>query len=238
MENVFTELARAPGEPIVVRFEILAASEPAPGLLVLPAGEGPHPLVVIQHPGMGSKDDYFVRDVAMRWAARGWACMGLDAPLHGERRTHDPMGLLRDRDQFGTLAAQFAEELTAAVTQVGNRYPVDLTRLGYVGYSLGSMLGLAAVAADGRYRAAAFCLIGEGGLVGTAADPASPVGRLGGVAVRVVAKTQDEFFSREATEALYAALPGEKDLVWRPGGHFEIGPDVIASAEEWLRAKL
>ena len=62
--------------------------------------------------------------------------------------------------------------------------------------------------------------------------------RLAGVAVRIVAKEHDEYISHEATQALYDALPGEKDLVWRPGGHFEIGPDVIDAAEEWLRAKL
>jgi len=40
------------------------------------------------------------------------------------------------------------------------------------------------------------------------------------------------------TQALYATLPGERDLVWLPGGHFEIGPDVIDAAEAWMRAKL
>ena len=41
-----------------------------------------------------------------------------------------------------------------------------------------------------------------------------------------------------STEGLYNALPGEKDLVWCPGGHYDIGPDVIRAAEQWLKAKL
>jgi hypothetical protein len=56
--------------------------------------------------------------------------------------------------------------------------------------------------------------------------------------VRIVAKTRDEFFSKDATERLFAAIPGEKDLVWLPGGHFDIGEDVIGAAEAWLRAHL
>jgi len=37
---------------------------------------------------------------------------------------------------------------------------------------------------------------------------------------------------------VYAALPGEKDLRWCPGTHFEIGPDVIKLAEEWMVSHL
>lgn len=218
-----------------VRFAVEVAGEEAPGVLFYADGEEGMPLVVIQHPATSSKEDYFVRDVGMMWARRGWACMGLDAPFHGERGTADPMRLLRERERFPETSAQFSAELSAAVDAVASRFPVDLGRLGYVGYSMGSMLGIPAVAADGRYRAAAFCLVGEGGLLGSAADAGSPVGRLGSVAVRIVGKLSDEFFSRESTEALFGALPGEKDLIWLPGGHFEIGPDVIKAAEQWLK---
>jgi dienelactone hydrolase len=230
--------AASRGGVIEVRFALSPCSEPAPALLLLPESDGPWPLAVIQHPATSTKDDYFVRDVGMNWARRGWACLGLDAPYHGERQVYDPMRVLRQGDQFRALSAQFATELSATVDAVAANCPVDLGRLGFAGYSMGSMLGIPAVAADGRYRAAVFCLIGEGGLLGAAADAASPVQHLATVAVRIVAKQRDEYFSRPATEALYDALPGEKDLVWLPGGHFEIGPDVIAAAESWLQEKL
>lgn len=227
------------GDVTEVRFEVFAAGEAAPGLLFFPEGEEAIPLVIIQHPATSSKDDYFVRDVAMAWARRGWACAGLDAPFHGERATFDPMSVLRDRGRFAEISAQFASEVSAAIDGIAGHIDVDRSRLGYVGYSMGSMLGLGAVAADGRFRTAAFCLVGEGGMAGSATDAESPVQRLAGVAVRIVAKQQDEFFSREATERLFAALPGDtKDLAWLPGGHFEIGPDVIRSAQEWLERTL
>jgi dienelactone hydrolase len=221
-----------------VRFTVDAGTEAAPGLLLYPEGGEALPLVFIQHPGMGSKDDYFVRDVGMLWARRGWACAGLDAPFHGERPTYDPMGFLRDRERFQAATKQIAGEVSAAIDGIGEHYPVDVARLGYVGYSLGSMLGIPAVAADGRFKAASFCLVGAGGMMGDATAAGSPVLQLAGVATRIVAKTQDEFFSRESTESLFEALPGEKDLTWLPGGHFEIGPDVIKAAEQWLLRKL
>jgi len=239
MEIPFSSRERAVGALREVTFEATVAGERVPGLLFVPPGEGPWPLVLVQHPATSSKDDYFVRDVALQWAgAHGWACCGLDAPLHGERDEHDPMSVLRDRSRFTALASQFAGEVDAVVDALAARYPLDTTRMGFVGYSLGSMLGIPAVAASGRFKAAAFCLVGDGGMLGSAADEDSPVRRLGKVAVRIVAKLSDEFFSKESTESLYAALPGEKDVVWLPGGHFEIGPDVIRAAEAWLRERL
>ncbi|MCZ2109568.1 MAG: hypothetical protein LC118_08365 [Dehalococcoidia bacterium] len=222
-----------------IHFSLDVAGEAVPGLLVLPTDPpAPLPLVLIQHPGMGSSEDYFVRDVALDWAKRGWACAGIDAPLHGDRTDHDPMRLFRQPERFPAVRAQFANEVTAVINAIAANYAVDLARLGFVGYSLGSMIGLSAVARDRRFRAAAFCLVGEGGLAGRVEGPDSDIPLLENVAVRIVGKANDELVPRAATEALYSALPGPKDIRWLPGGHFEIGPDVIKSAREWLKERL
>lgn len=222
-----------------VRFSLEVAGERVPGLMFLPPEpEGLLPFVLIQHPATSNKDDYFVEEPAKAWARRGWACAGLDAPLHGERSNHDPMSIFRDRSRFPAIAAQFAAEVTAVIDALSATYPIDLSRLGFAGYSMGSMLGIPAVAADGRFKAAAFCLVGEGGLAGPASGLGAHVPKLGRVAVRIVGKTDDQLIPREATEALYEALPGVKDLVWLPGGHFEIGPDVVKAAGDWLKEHL
>lgn len=219
-----------------VHYTLEVQGEDVPGLLVLPTdAEGPLPLVFLQHPATSSKDDYFVRDVAMRWAQRGWACGGIDAPLHGERKQYDPMALFSDRSRYPVVVARFARELSAVIDALVEDYPVDVMRMAYVGYSMGSMLGLPAVARDGRFRAASFCLVGEGGMTGPATGPESDVPKLKDVAVRIVAKASDELIPRDATLALYGALPGKKDLVWLPGGHFEIGPDVVSAAGDWIK---
>jgi dienelactone hydrolase len=227
------------GDVREVRFAFDLAGETVPGLLYMPAEWAePMPLVVIQHPGMGSKDDYFVAEVGRQWARRGWAVAGLDAPMHGDRAEHDPMRLFREPARFPEIRARFAGELSAAIDLLAEHYPIDVSRLGFVGYSMGSMLGIPAVARDGRFKAAAFCLVGEGGLVGEVAGPEADIARLATVAVRVVGKLQDQLIPRAATEALYAALPGPKEIAWFPGGHFEIGPDVVDAAGNWMKAKL
>ncbi|MBI2767350.1 MAG: hypothetical protein HYX53_15755 [Chloroflexi bacterium] len=238
--DTFSASEESIGEVREIRFSFSDTGERVPGMLWLPKDLTGDmlPLVLLQHPGMGSKEDYFVRDVAVRWAARGWACAGIDAPLHGDRERHDPMALFRERERYPAIAAQFAREITATIDHLAAHYPIDLRRLAYVGYSLGSMLGVPAVGRDGRFKAAAFCLVGEGGLVGSVLEDASPVKGLAHTAVRIVGKVSDEIVPRAATEALYAALPGKKDIAWLPGGHFEIGPDVVRAADEWLRAEL
>ncbi|MBK6319039.1 MAG: hypothetical protein IPF51_09725 [Dehalococcoidia bacterium] len=222
-----------------VQFWFHQGAEHVPGLLYLPIEHAdPMPFVLIQHPGMGSKEDYFVAEVARAWARRGWICGGLDAPLHGERASADPMSLFRNPDRYPEIRAQFAAEVSTMLDLLSERFPIDMSRVGFVGYSMGSMLGIPAVARDGRFKAAAFCLVGEGGLAGAVDGPDADIPLLQGVATRVVGKLQDQLIPRERTEALYNALPGKKDIRWLPGGHFEIGPDVIKLAEEWLLAEL
>ena len=226
------------GELREVQFWFHQGAEHVPGLLYLPVShEEPMPFVLIQHPGMGSKEDYFVADIARAWARRGWVCGGLDAPLHGERASADPMSLFRNPDRYPEIRAQFAAEVSTMLDLLPAKFPIDMARLGFVGYSMGSMLGIPAVARDGRFKAAAFCLVGEGGLAGSASGEDSDIARIN-AAVRVVGKLEDQLIPREKTESLYAALAGEKDLRWCPGTHFEIGPDVIKLAEEWMVSHL
>lgn len=227
------------GELREVNFWFDHGGELVPGMAILPTGEhDPMPFILIQHPGMGSKDDYFVSEVARNWAKRGWICAGLDAPLHGERQSADPMAIFRQPERYPEIRAQFAGEVSEMLDLLPAQLPIDTSRIGFVGYSMGSMLGISAVARDGRFKAAAFCLVGEGGLAGSVEGPDADVSKLGRVATRIVGKTHDELIPRERTEALYNALPGAKDIRWLPGGHFEIGPDVVRAAEEWMLAKL
>lgn len=219
-----------------IHYTVEVSGERVPGLLVLPTEhKGPMPLVFLQHPATSSKDDYFVRDIALRWAHRGWAVGGIDAPMHGDREQYDPMALLRERERYPQVASQFAVEVSQVINSLAEEFPIDTSRLAYVGYSMGSMLGIPAVARDGRFKVAAFCLVGEGGFVGPASGPGSDVPALKDVRVRIVAKASDELIPRDATLALYNGIPGQKDIMWLPGGHFEIGPDVVSAAEDWLR---
>ena len=239
MATAFSSSEDIVGDIREIRFFVEVAGERVPGLVCLPTeSPEPMPLVLMQHPGMGSKDDYFVRDIAMAWARRGWACGESTHRFTATAPNMIPWRCFASPNVTREIRAQFAAEVTATIDSLAAELPIDITRLGFIGYSLGSMLGIPAVARDGRFKVAAFCLVGEGGIAGSATGDESDVAKLGNVAVRIVGKTKDELIPRAATEALFAALPGEKDIVWLPGGHFEIGPDVVKAAGDWIAARI
>ena len=222
-----------------VRITLDVGDERVPLLAYLPEEPREAPLVFIQHPATSSKDDSFVQGTALQWAQRfSWACAGIDAPFHGERGRANPMSLFSDPGAFPKIRAQFAAEISVAIDALVEAEGVDDERVAYMSYSMGSMLGLHAVAGDPRFRAAAFFAVGAGSLAGPTDGDESAVPGLEGVATLIVGKQSDELVSRESTEELYEAIQGTKELKWLPGGHFEMGGDIVTTAEEWLRENL
>ena len=68
------------------RFELSSHGDRVPGRLLLPPdGDGPHPLVLLQHGLGGSKDAPYLTAAAGPWVRGGAAVASIDFPLHGER---------------------------------------------------------------------------------------------------------------------------------------------------------
>jgi dienelactone hydrolase len=103
--------------------------------------------------------------------------------------------------------------------------------IGYLGLSMGAVLGVHLVAAEPRIAAAVFAAgaSGESARDGTAtgpavgwlsgANPEEAASRLGGRPVLMVQADEDEVFSREAAFALYGAFRGRKEISFFPGTH-------------------
>lgn len=223
------------GDLLQWRFSFRVRDEDVPALFYSPRTlDEPVPLVIIQHPAAGSKDDYEVAEAARLWAARGWICGGFDLPLHGDRVPCDPLAVLREPARLAAVRDRYRDEFSTVVDDLTRWLPVDTARLGFVGYALGAELGREALAADGRFRAAVLCLAGDD------ASPAgaNPAPRLHDIAVRVIGKTEDTLVPRAATQRLYDGLAGTRDLIWLPGGHFDLGPGLAEAALDWLKSRL
>ena len=87
--GLWTASAAAPADAPNLRarrFEYSSRGDRVPGLLLLPAeGEGPFPLVLLQHGAGGSKDAAYLDAARLPWVQRGVAVASIDFPLHGER---------------------------------------------------------------------------------------------------------------------------------------------------------
>jgi putative phosphoribosyl transferase len=113
------------------------------GTVRLPAGDGPHPAVVLAH-RLGSRADTpRNRATAAGLTRAGLAVLGFDFTGHG-----DSEGIVED----STLPRQ-VEDLGAALTALGGLDEVDSRRLGVLAVESGAAPALAWAASDPRIRA-------------------------------------------------------------------------------------
>jgi dienelactone hydrolase len=215
-------------------FEYSSRGDRVPGLLLLPTdGPGPFPLVLVQHGAGGSKEAEYLDAVRLRWVQRGVSVASIDFPLHGERAsaklTQQLLAMLgpgtRPSDDvlalFGEFARQAVADLARAVDALGTLPAIDTTRVGYVGFSLGAILGSLYVPYDARVRAAVLA-VGGAGIGPAALDPTAHIGRFAPRPLLLVNASRDERIPRSAAEALHAAAGDPKEIEWFDAGHTDL----------------
>src|SRR5215213_4683293 len=108
----------------------------------------PRPTLIIQHGLHSSKDDTRLAELAAAWAAHGFACLTIDAPLHGERADGelDLMQLLSRPYTGLRFVVQNVVDLRRAVDVIEERLDLDERRVAYVGFSMSAFLGVQFVA--------------------------------------------------------------------------------------------
>ena len=112
------------------------------GWLRLPAGAGPHPLVVLAH-GMGGLKEWTIPDVATALVEAGIAALAFDYRNYG-----DSEGMPREEiDHPGQI-----EDFRSAISFATTLTEVDPERIGIWGTSLGGRNVLAVAALDRRVK--------------------------------------------------------------------------------------
>ena len=201
---------------------------------------GLRPALLLQHGASTKKDDHYIQQPARRWSEAGYVCLAIDAPGHGERAGESPAsrrelarrGLLhRMRDMF----VQGVVDLMRALDYLEARPEVDVARIGYMGVSMGTFLGVPLCGMDRRLRSAAFIIGGgnlrrlpgsrhatgseEAELAYQVTDPVVFAPRISPRPVLMLNGEQDETIPRASTEALYEALREPKEIRWFNMGH-------------------
>ena len=218
----------------VSRFEFSSRGDRVRGRLLLPeTGDGPFPMVLLQHGLNGAKDADYIENTGCPWARGGAAVASIDFPLHGERANPKLCDLLRS----GIAEPQRANEPTQILVQEFFRQAVadlgraldalealpeiDRDRIAYAAFSLGSLVGATFCASDPRPCAAVFA-IGGGGTGPDELDPARSIGNFAPRPSLFVNSKTDEVVPLAAAEALFAAAGEPKERHWFDGAHAEV----------------
>ena len=225
-----------------------------PALLTYdPTTPAPRPVLMIQHGLRSSKDDPRLADLAAIWAPYGFACLTIDAPLHGERAQgpFDLMALLGLPYTGLRFVVQNVVDLRRAVDLIETRPDLDAQRIAFVGFSMSTFLGVQFVALEPRVHAACLALGGAGlfhffsaqatsapraelEMVASIVDPLHYAGMIAPRPVLQVNSETDQVVPAALGHMLYGALAGPKRMIWYRGEHGEMPDDVLREMRLFL----
>lgn len=231
-------------------------NERVPALVSIPSGQGKHPCVVFLHGYGGSKED--ILSFASLVAAEGYAVISIDAVFHGERRKEGKALYSPNLEESRNGIIQTIIDLRRAVDYLETREEIDVEKIGYVGGSMGGILGAIFIGVEPRIRAAAL-LVAGGNMslmimrsqhpaipairkyleeqnmtykeLQEKLDPVDPLNFIGKFAPRPVVfhlGKYDRIVPAEAGEQLYKAAGEPKQVYWYDSGH-DLPLELVAS---------
>jgi uncharacterized protein len=219
-------------------------ADEVPAILLLPPSGAPPAAAALLLHGYGSRKEDMADSIGRALLTRGVASMALDLPLHGERdEDGDAMSMHGALDVARHWHAA-VEEATLGLRYLGARGEVDGARLGVVGYSLGSFLGLAVASRDSTVTAIVMAAGGDlprgapfESVVRRVVDPPTAVRGVAGRPLLMVNGRRDATVRPDQAERLFAAAGEPKEIRWYDDGHW-LPPQAVQYAAEWLSARL
>jgi len=190
-----------------------AHDDTVPADVYLPAGREAWGVTVALHGRRGHRRVPYVRGAAKRWSRDGLAVVAIDAPHHGERALDQVPDLARNE----SFLTQAVGDLRRLVSAIGSDPRLADLPIGYLGFSMGVLVGVPFMAVEQRVRAGVFAV---GGATGTGTtDPATYAPLIRDRPVLLVSADRDEFFNRASVTALYESFGGSQELLQFPGSH-------------------
>jgi dienelactone hydrolase len=242
------------------RFEVVSRGDFVPGILYLPprlpadpgtdapAEASPAPLVLVQHGLAGSKESPYL-ECAARWVREGFAVASIDLPLHGARSSPKLSArliegidrMLQDQrldPETHALVEEFARQSTSDLVRtldaITTLDAIDAGRVGFVGFSLGAVVGTFLLAHDPRPGVAVLALVG-GGRGPVELDPATYIGMGPARPLLVVAAKDDKRVSVASSKALFDAALDPKKFFESPGDHGKLSGQTLGRIQTFLK---
>ena len=159
----------------------------------------------------------------------GFAVLAIDARVHGDRMVAtdfpDQSIYLRESyfDAGRKIIAETVIDVRRAIDAAEEIDGIDTDRIGVTGFSLGAFIGYLAAAVDpridaGMIMAMPFLPVTEGE-VASFTSQFNYVEGLAGKPMGFIAGTRDPLYTREAVDALEAAMQGQPEVTWVESEH-------------------
>lgn len=229
-----------------------------PGVLYVPkSGPGPFPAILYQHGATNSKDGAYIVKGLELFARSGFVAMAIDAELHGERQVE---GLVVSADSLLTMppvelrnaVIQTIVDLRRATDFLREQPSVDPQRIGYMGVSLGGIMGATVVGLDPKIKACILAVAGGGfGSMARFAkitpemkqmakivEPLNFVADIAPRPILMINATKDEYIPKIATDLLYAKARQPKSIVWMDSKHELPVEEALALAQKFFNENL
>ena len=221
--------------------------ERVPALFSVPKKKEKVPCIVFLHGYGGSKED--ILSAAELIAAEGYAVIAIDAEFHGERKEEGKELYSPNLSESRNGIIQTIIDLRRAVDYLETRPEIDKEKIGYVGGSMGGILGAIFIGVEPRIKAAAL-LVAGGNMslmirkskhhtmpairryleterisyeeIQRFLDPVDPINFIDKFSPRPVVfhlGKYDEIVPAEAGEQLYEKAKEPKKVYWYDSGH-------------------
>lgn len=239
-------------------------------ILTRPVGTGKYPLILAQH-GLGGNKEQLGKELGPELAKKGFAMLALDAPEHGQAVTpkaamifqmymiyknsktpNDLAKAVAEKDADGKYATFFSSIVHGAVQHwrvaldyAQTRPDLNTEKVGYIGFSMGAIIGGVYTPIDARVKAVCLVVGGDpfleylkgksvpGPEIGFRMCPSLFISHLGGRPLLMANGLKDDIIPRASTDLLFSKAQEPKEQRWFDTGHF-IGNGPISECAEWL----
>lgn len=226
------------------------------GLLTLPKNvEPPFPIILFLH-GIKDHKSYDYMELGHQFLVDSrYAILRIDGANHGDRKIHDFKYNFVEGYKFWTrdLIAQTVFDLRRGIDFLEKRKEIDKERIGFLGISLGGVIGTIFCGVDTRIKVPVIALAGGGlqfifkydAFTSEAKNYVSiidPINFVGGISPRpllMINAENDEVVPPMTSKLLFEKADEPKKIIWYPTKHREIPQnEVYPQAIRWFKEHL